>query len=101
MYQILQGQRVEHERTLERLKGLQLLRDIRDISIEKTRIARERALNRNPSISEARIIERNLGSHFSTSEIRGPSKVRDEAEDAHQALMQSFFNEMNQKEKDA
>ena len=101
VYQQLQAQRVEHQRTLERLKGLQHLRNIRDTSIEKTRIARERALKRNPSISEARIIERNLGAHFSTSEIRGPSKVRDEAEDAHQALMQSIFNEMNQEGEDA
>lgn len=59
------------------------------------------SVSRNPLVSEVLIIERNLTPYFSASEIRGKSKVRDEANDAHEALMRSIFNEMNQEEKDA
>ena len=89
----LQAHKVANQRMLDQLKTLQKIEAMREAAIEKTKIAREQWLQKFPTISEAKLLKKSLGLHFSSSEFRGTPEENDEVAEAHQSLLQSMFEE--------
>jgi putative transposase len=94
-FQKLHAADIEHERTYQSVLSFKRMEEIKARSIEETRIAVEKARGRQPSITEARLMESGLAGDLRVSEIRGTKKLRSEADEAHHALMQDIFAEMN------
>jgi putative transposase len=100
-YQKLRSPEIEHERTYQSVISFKRMEAIKAKSIEETRIALDRARGRQPSITEARLLELGLAGDLNVSEVRGTRKLRSEADEAHNAMMQSIFAEMNEEADDA
>lgn len=100
-YQRLRSADIEHERTYQSVVSFKRMDAIRARSIEETRIALERAQGRQPSITEARMMELGLAGELKVSEVRGTRKLLSEAAETHHAMMQSIFTDMNEEANDA
>jgi putative transposase len=100
-YQRLRSADIEHERTYQSVVSFKRMDAIRARSIEETRIALERAQGRQPSITEARMMELGLAGELKVSEVRGTRKLLSEAAETHHAMMQSIFTDMNGEANDA
>lgn len=100
-YQKLRSPEIEHERTYQSVVSFKRMEAIKAKSIEETRIALDRARGRQPSITEARLMELGLAGDLNVSEVRGTRKLLSEADEAHHAMMQSIFADMNGEADDA
>lgn len=94
-FQKMRAAEIEHERTYQSVLSFKRMEEIKARSIIETRIAVEKARGRRPSITEARLMELGLAGDLRVSEIRGTRKLRSEAEEAHHAMMQDIYSEMN------
>lgn len=93
VFRQMQRADVEHERTVKGLEALRRMEDIKRSASRLTREALERASGSRPNMTEARIIELAVASAMpgGGSEIRVTEKLRDEAEIAHDEMMQAVF----------
>lgn len=93
VFRQMQRADVDHQRTVKGLESLRRMEDIKRNASRLTREAVERDSGACPNMTEARIIELAAapGIPGGGSEIRVTEKLRDEAEIAHDEMMQAIF----------
>ncbi|MBB6559270.1 hypothetical protein HNP48_001937 [Acidovorax soli] len=94
-YQMLHAADVQHERVLQAVASLKRVEAIKARSIEETRAAVEKARGRQPTITEARLMELGLASTVEVSTIYGSKELRSEASEIYEELMREVLQSRN------
>lgn len=102
VFRQMQRADLDHERTVKGLEALRRMDEIKQNASRLTGEALEGDSGARPNITEARIIELAVASGMpgGGSEIRVTEKLRDEAEIAHDEMMQAVFRMADDAEDD-
>lgn len=88
----------EHDRMLNSLSANDRINQLLAVAKQQTADAIDRATGKAPTMSEARAIETAATAHPSRSESKVAEEVRDEAMQAHEAMMAAILHSANSDE---